>query len=105
MLGDRMELIVTQAYDDGTGNVEYSEEKIVYSGINATSFDIPPEIRAMESEAIWCTKVEYNGIYYWWGMDLDGSEYYVAEGTIYGDAIGPEDPIEETINGLPVRQN
>lgn len=104
MLGDRLEAIWTEVYDDGTGNVEYSEYKYVYRGINATSFDIPPEVKARESEAEWDTLVRYNGIEYRLYEDEDGSEYYVAEGT-YGDAFGPHGPIEETINGLPVRQN
>lgn len=101
MLGDRMELIYTEEYENEAGQVERVEITYVYSGINATSFDIPEKIRAKEADAEWRGQIKYHGNEYRLMEDEDGSEYYVMDG-YYGDERGP---IEETINGLPVRQN
>ena len=85
-------------------DVKYSDEeydtiikhKFVWSGVNATTIEIPAEVKAMESQAVWADYVDYNGVDYFKAEDEYG-EYYIAY-PIQDGAVP-----EETINGLPVR--
>ena len=85
-------------------DVKYSDEeydtiikhKFVWSGVNATTIEIPAEVKAMEAQAVWADYVSYNGVGYLKWEDEYGEYYYVssvAEGAVP----------EKTINGLPVR--
>ena len=86
---------------------EYSDEnydtkdtyRLVWSGVNATTIDIPADVRALEAEAEWADSVYYNGVHYEKATDADGNEYYYVVSDV-GEGAG----IEETINGLPVRE-
>lgn len=101
MLGDRMEATWTEEYENEAGQVVRQEITYIYRAVNSTSFDIPKGIRAKEADAEWRGQIKYNGNHYRLMEDEDGSEYYVVDGH-YGDYHGP---VEETINGFPVRQN
>ena len=100
MLGDRMEVTWTEEYENEAGQVVRREITYICRAVNSTSFDIPKGIRAKEADAEWYEQIEYNGNRYRLMEDEDGSEYYVVDGG-YGDYYGP---VEETINGLPVRR-
>lgn len=100
MLGDRMEVTWTEEYENEAGQVVRRETTYICRAVNSTSFDIPKGIRAKEADAEWYEQIEYNGNRYRLMEDEDGSEYYVVDGG-YGDYQGP---VEETINGLPVRR-
>lgn len=100
MLGDRMEATWTEEYENEAGQVVRQEITYICRAVNSTSFDIPKGIRAKEADAEWYELIEYNGNHYRLMEDEDGSEYYVVDGG-YGDYHGP---VEETINGLPVRR-
>ena len=86
-------------------DVKYSDEeydtiikhKFVWSGVNATTIEIPAEVKAMESQAVWADYVDYNGVNYFKTEDEYG-EYYIAY-PIQDGAVP-----EETINGLHVRE-
>lgn len=73
-------------------------EKHIISGVNATTADIPDEVKALEVEAEWSNYVDYNEVRYTKMTDTDGSEYYVVTYNPDGAVI------EETINTLPVRR-
>ena len=81
--------------ENGTYTTRY---KMTWSGVNATTVEIPDEVRSLEAEAEWSDYVSYNGVSYRKMTDADGSEYYVVD--YNPDGV----PIEETINTLPVRQ-
>ena len=84
---------------------EYSDEyydtkdtyRLVWSGVNATTIDIPADVRALEAQAEWSESVTYNGMVYGKAEDEQGEYYYVVSD------VGEGVSIEETINGLPVR--
>ena len=86
-------------------DVKYSDEeydaikkhKLVWSGVNATTIEIPAEVKAMESQAVWADYVDYNGVDYFKAEDEYG-EYYIAYPI--QDGVVPE----KTINGLSVRE-
>lgn len=86
---------------------EYSDEyydtkdtyRLVWSGVNATTIDIPADVRALEAQAEWSESVTYNGIVYGKAEDEQGEYYYVDN---KNDASAVP---EETINGLPVRKD
>lgn len=98
LLGNSLELGYTEDISD-----TYSAGVISYnwriSSVNATTVEVPDEVRALESEAEWSDYVNYNGVLYSKRTDTDGSEYYVVDGFTSTDAV-----IEETINTLPVRR-
>lgn len=92
LLGDRIEIVLEQEQvEDGQVTV-----KVTFGGVNAGS-DIPPYVRALESQAEWSDSVYYNGVGYSKMTDEYGSEYYVA------DSIEEGAVPETTINTLPVR--
>ena len=86
---------------------EYSDEnydtkgtyRFVWSGVNATTVEIPAEVRAVEAEAEWSSDVNYNGVRYKKATDADGNEYYYVVSGV-GEGAVPE----KTINTLPVRE-
>ena len=84
-------------YSDLYTNMVMSEKHII-SGVNATTADIPDEVRALEVEAEWSNYVDYNEVRYTKTIDADGSEYYIVTYNPDGAVI------EETINTLPVRR-
>ena len=119
VLNDRVIMEGFESYVEGSGYVrlngssiefgweeEYSNEydqqksdyKITLSGVNATTVDIPAEVRALEAEAEWADSVYYNGVSYEKETDENGEEYYFVRHA-EEDAV-----IEETINTLPVRE-
>lgn len=87
-------------YEETYSNYAIWHERVTHiiSGVNATTVEIPDEVRALEPEAEWSDYVNYNGVSYSKRTDTDGSEYYVV---IYNSDGAP---IEETINTLPVRR-
>ena len=95
--GDSLEI----GYEETYSNYAIWHERVTHiiSGVNATTVEVPDEVRALESEAEWSDYVNYNGVLYSKRTDTDGSEYYVVDGFTSTDA-----PIEETINTLPVRR-
>lgn len=84
--------------DSDENGTETTSYKITWSGVNATTADIPDEVRALEAEAEWSNYVYYNEVRYTKMTDADGSEYYVVSFASV-DVV-----IEETINTLPVRR-
>ena len=94
--GDSLEIGYEETYSDYANWHERVTH--IISGVNATTVEIPDEVRALESEAEWSDYVNYNGVSYSKRTDADGSEYYVV--TYNPDGA----PIEETINTLPVRR-
>ena len=74
------------------------EYKITVSGVNATTVEIPGEVRALEAKAEWSDSVAYNGIVYEKAEDENGDEYY----RIVSRPDASAAP-EETINTLPVK--
>lgn len=97
LLGNSLELGYTEALSDAY-STNVTSYKWTISGVNATTVEIPDEIKALEAEAEWPGYVSYNGVSYSKRTDTDGSEYYVV-------SYAPADAvIEETINTLPVRR-
>ena len=97
LLGNSLELGYTEALSDAY-STNVTSYKWTISGVNATTVEIPDEVRALESEAEWSDYVNYNGVSYSKRTDADGSEYYVVTYNPDGAVI------EETINTLPVRR-
>lgn len=97
LLGNSLELGYTEDLSDAY-STDVTSYKWTISGVNATTVEIPDEIKALEAEAEWPGYVSYNGVSYSKRVDTDGSEYYVV---IYNSDGAP---IEETINTLPVRR-
>ena len=97
LLGNSLELGYTEDLSDAY-STDVTSYKWTISGVNATTVEIPDEIKALEAEAEWPGYVNYNGVDYRKETDTDGSEYYVV---IYNSDGAP---IEETINTLPVRR-
>lgn len=97
LLGNSLELGYTEDLSDAY-STDVTSYKWTISGVNATTVEIPDEIKALEAEAEWPGYVNYNGVDYRKETDADGSEYYVV---IYNSDGAP---IEETINTLPVRR-
>ena len=95
--GSNIEIGYNEEDSDENGT-ETTSYKITLSGVNATTVEIPDEVRSLEAEAEWSDYVSYNGVSYRKMTDADGSEYYVVD--YNPDGV----PIEETINTLPVRQ-
>lgn len=94
--GDSLEI----GYEESYSNYANWHQRVTHiiSGVNATTVEIPDEVRALEPEAEWPGYVSYNGVSYSKRTDTDGSEYYVV-------SYAPADAvIEETINTLPVRR-
>ena len=94
--GDSLEI----GYEETYSNYANWHERVTHiiSGVNATTVEIPDEVRALEAEAEWSDYVNYNGVSYSKRTDTDGSEYYVVTYNPDGAVI------EETINTLPVRR-
>ena len=92
--GKSIEFGYTVCFDDSV----LQEVSYLISGVNATTVEIPDEVRALEAEAEWSDYVNYNGATYKKMTDADGSEYYIVTSASV-DAV-----IEETINTLPVRR-
>ena len=74
------------------------EHKITVSGVNATTVEIPGEVRALEAKAEWSYSVAYNGIVYEKAEDENGDEYYRIVSRPDASAVP-----EKTINTLPVK--
>ena len=74
------------------------EHKITVSGVNATTVEIPGEVRALEAKAEWSYSVAYNGIVYEKAEDENGDEYYCIVSRPDASAVP-----EKTINTLPVK--
>ena len=74
------------------------EYKITVSGVNATTVEIPGEVRALEAKAEWSYSVAYNGIVYEKAEDENGDEYYRIVSRPDASAVP-----EKTINTLPVK--
>lgn len=97
LLGNSLELGYTEDLSDAY-STDVTSYKWTISGVNATTVEIPDEIKALEAEAEWSGYANYNGVSYSKRTDTDGSEYYVV-------SYAPADAvIEETINTLPVRR-
>ncbi len=94
--GDRLAFGWTYKESDTDGYFSYSYE-FVYSKVNATDVVIPEEVKALAYDADWADYVHYNGVIYQKAEDGYG-EYY----RVYSDQDGAVP--EETINGLPVRE-
>ena len=97
LLGNSLELGYIEDLSDAY-STDVTSYKWTISGVNATTVEIPDEVRALEAEAEWPGYVNYNGVLYSKRTDTDGSEYYVVT-SAPADAV-----IEETINTLPVRR-
>lgn len=97
LLGNSLELGYTEDLSDAY-STDVTSYKWTISSVNATTVEVPDEVRALEAEAEWPGYVYYNGVSYSKRTDTDGSEYYVV-------SYAPADAvIEETINTLPVRR-
>ena len=96
--GSSMEIYWEQRYVDEDYDIKQIY-KYTYSGVNATTVEIPDEVRALEAEAEWTDRVSYNGILYEKAEDENGEEYYYVS-YVYDESADPE----ETINTLPVRE-
>ena len=73
--------------------------KIVFSGVNATTADVPGDIKALEKDIEWAEWVSYNDVEYSKAEDENGDEYYYVSGKEDPNAV----PVE-SINTLPVRK-
>ena len=73
--------------------------KIVFSGVNATTADVPGDIKTLEKDIEWAEWVSYNDVEYSKAEDENGDEYYYVSGKDDPNAVP-----EETINTLPVRE-
>ena len=94
--GSSIEIGWDKKYSDG----EYDTTmkcKYVWGGVNATTIEIPSEIKALEAQTDWGDEVEYNGVIYQKAVDEQGEFYYIQH--TYEGGIP-----EETINTLPVRE-
>lgn len=85
-------------YDDEGRYDSRATVKYTWSGVNATTIDIPADVRAAEADAEWADGVDYNGVAYIKKVDDNGNEYYYVSYAEEGAVP------EETINGLPVRE-
>jgi|GEM_PF-1555438 len=94
--GDRLAFGWTYKESDTDGYVSYSYE-FVYSKVNATDVVIPEELKELAYDADWADYVDYNGVRYQKAEDGYGEYYCVSS---VQDGAVPE----ETINGLPVRE-
>ena len=94
--GDKLAFGWTYKKSDTDGYYSCSYE-FVYSKVNATDVVIPEELKELAYDADWADRVYYNGVSYQKAEDGYG-EYY----RVYSvqDGAVPE----ETINGLPVRE-
>ena len=86
-------------YDEEGGYDSRATVKYTWSGVNATTIDIPADVRALEADAEWEDYVDYNEVEYRKATDADGNEYYEVY-RVFEEGAVPE----ETINGLPVRE-
>ena len=86
-------------YDEEGGYDSRATVKYTWSGVNATTIDIPADVRALEADAEWEDYVDYNEVEYRKVTDADGNEYYEVY-RVFEEGAVPE----ETINGLPVRE-
>ena len=90
--GDRLVIGFSRIYNNERAIIEY-----VYSKVNATYVNVPEEMKALAADADWADYVDYNGVSYRKAEDEYGEYYYVY--SVQGGAVP-----EETINGLPVRE-
>ena len=96
--GNSIEIGYDFDYSYEENGVDRGSLTLIWSGVNATTVDIPAEVRALEAEAEWADSVYYNGVSYEKETDENGEEYYFVRHA-EEDAV-----IEETINTLPVRE-
>ena len=94
--GDKLAFGWAYKESDAEGYFSYSYE-YVYSKVNATDVVIPEEVKALAYDADWADYVDYNGVSYRKAEDEYGEYYRVY--SVQGGAVP-----EETINGLPVRE-
>ena len=95
--GNKLAFGWTYKRSETDGYYSYSYE-YVYSKVNATDVVIPEEVKALAYDADWADYVDYNGVGYLKEEDRYG-EYYRVVSSVQGGAVP-----EETINGLPVRE-
>ena len=95
--GSSMEIYWEQRYVDEDYDIKQIY-KYTYSGVNATTVEIPDEVRALEAEAEWSLWVNYKGVRYRKEIDENGQEYYYVHEKDDESAVP-----ETTINTLPVR--
>ena len=90
--GDRLVIGYIEVHDNERYTYEY-----VWSKVNATYVNVPEEMKALAADAGWADYVDYNGVSYQKAEDEYGEYYRVY--SVHDGAVP-----EETINGLPVRE-